>query len=96
MGLSALLPGVSSTEESPSGRAALVEALEVQKNLKRGVVVGSIFTAAIFLVFVVFPPATAESPVYYVALAFVLALSMSGLAAAVLVMGRAYRLSQEL
>jgi hypothetical protein len=96
MGLSTLRLGVSSPDEAPSGRAALVEALEVQKNLKRGVAVGVVFTAAIFLVFVVFPPATVESPVYYVALAFVLALSTSGLAAAVLVVRRAYQLSKEL
>jgi len=96
MGLSTLLPGVSPTEDSPGGRAALVEALEVQKNLKRGAAVGVVFTAVIFVVFVVFPPATVESPVYYVALAFVLALSTSGLAATVFVMRRAYRLSKEL
>ncbi|MFC7132312.1 MULTISPECIES: DUF7536 family protein [Salinibaculum] len=87
---------MSSTEETAGGRAALVEALEVRKNLKRGAAVGLGFTAVIFLVFVVFPPATVESPVYYVALAFVLALSTAGLAATVLVMRRAYRLSQEL
>jgi len=96
MGLSLLLIGVSSTEDPPGGRAALVEALEVQKNLKRGTAVGVVFTAAIFLVFVVLPPATVESPVYYAALAVVLALSTSALAAAALVIRRAYRLTKEL
>lgn len=92
----AQLLAVSTPEEPPGGRAALVEALEVRKNLKRGVAVGVVFTAVVFLLFVVLPPATIESPAYYVALAVVLALSMSGLAAAVFVVRRAYHLSKEL
>jgi len=87
---------VSSTEEQPSGRAALVEALHVRQNVKRGIVVGVAFTAAIFLFFVVFAPETVRSPLYYVALAFALAMASSGLAATVLVMHRAYRLTKEL
>jgi acid phosphatase family membrane protein YuiD len=87
---------VSSTDNQPSGRAALVEALHVRQNLKRGVVVGVVFTAAIFLFFVVLAPNTVRSPLYYVALAFVLAMASSGLAAAILVMHRAYRLTKEL
>jgi hypothetical protein len=96
MGPPILLSGVSTPEEPPGGRAALVEALEVRRNLKRGVVVGVVFTAVVFLFFVVLPSATIESPVYYVALAVVLALSTSGLAAAAFVGRRAYRLSKEL
>ena len=87
---------MSSTEDQPGGRAALVEALHVRQNLKRGMGVGIAFTAAIFLFFVVLAPNTVRSPVYYVALAFVLALTSSGLAAALLVMHRAYRLTKEL
>jgi hypothetical protein len=87
---------VSSTEDQPGGRAALVEALHVRQNLKRGVVVGVAFTAAIFLFFVVLAPGTVRSPVYYVALAFVLAMTSSMLAAALLVMQRAYKLTRDL
>ncbi|WP_340098737.1 DUF7536 family protein [Salinibaculum salinum] len=87
---------MSSTEDQPSGRAALVEALHVRQNLKRGVVLGIAFTAAIFLFFVVLAPNTVRPPVYYVALAFVLAMTSSGLAAALLVMRRAYKLTREL
>lgn len=87
---------MSSTEDQPSGRAALVEALHVRQNVKRGVAAGVAFTAAIFLFFVVFAPDTVRSPLYYIALAFVLAMTSSGLAAALLVMHRAYRLTKEL
>ncbi len=87
---------MSSTEDQPSGRAALVEALHVRQNLRRGVAVGVIFTVAIFLFFVVLAPDTVRSPAYYVALAFVLAMTSSGLAAALLVMRRAYKLTREL
>lgn len=83
-------------EDQPGGRAALVEALHVRQNLKRGVAVGVVFTAAIFLFFVVLPDTTVRSPLYYIALAFVLAMASSGLAATVLVMHRAYRLTKEL
>jgi hypothetical protein len=96
MNPSALQTGVSSTDELPGGRAALVEALRVRQNLKRGVAVGFAFTALVFVFFVVVPSATSDSPLYYLALAFVLGLSTSGLAAAVLVAHRAYRLSKEL
>ena len=78
---------MSSTDDQPGGRAA---------NLKRGVVVGVAFTTAIFLFFVVLAPNTVRSPLYYVALAFVLAMGASALVATVLVMYRAYRLSKEL
>jgi acid phosphatase family membrane protein YuiD len=87
---------VSSTENQPSGRAALVEALHVRQNLKRGVAAGVAFTAIVFLFFVVLAPSTVRSPVYYVALAFVLAMTSSGLAAALLVMRRAYKLTRDL
>ncbi len=85
-----------STEDQPGGRAALVEALHVRQNLKRGVAAGVAFTAAIFLFFIVLAPTTVRSPLYYIALAFVLAMASSGLAAALLVMVRAYRLTKEL
>ncbi|WP_302082162.1 DUF7536 family protein [Salinibaculum rarum] len=87
---------MSSTENQPSGRAALVEALHVRQNLKRGVAAGVAFTAVVFLFFVVLAPSTVRSPVYYVALAFVLAMTSSGLAAALLVMRRAYKLTRDL
>ena len=87
---------MSSTEDQPGGRAALVEALRVRQNLKRGVAIGLAFTAAIFLFFVVLAPTTVRSPLYYVALAFVLAMASSGLAATILVMHRAYRLTKDL
>jgi hypothetical protein len=87
---------VSSTEDQPGGRAAFVEALRVRQNLKRGVAIGVAFTATIFLFFVVLAPNTVRSPLYYVALAFVLAMTSSGLAASLLVMRRAYHLTKEL
>lgn len=87
---------MSSTENGPGGRAALVEALRVRRNAALGLAFGVAFTVAVFVVFVVLPPGTTRSSLYYVALGFVLALTTGGLATAVLVAGRAYRLSREL
>ena len=55
MRLSTLRAGVSSTEETPGGRAALVEALEVRKNLKRGAAVGLVSPVYILIPFLT-PP----------------------------------------
>jgi len=85
-----------SIEDQPSGRAALVEALQVRRNLKRGLAVGVGFAVAVFVFFVGLAPQTTRSRLYYFGLAFVLALTTSGLVAALLVMRRAYHLSQEL
>jgi len=81
--------------ETQSGRAAFVSALRVRRNTKWGVVVGLAFTAAVFVFFVVIPGAT-RSTLWYVALAFVLALSTAGLVAFVLTLVRAVRLSRQL
>ena len=78
------------------GRTALVEALRVRRNAKRGLAAGVLFTAVVFVVFVVLPPGTTQSVPYYGALGFVLALTVGGLATAVLVAVRAYRLTREL
>jgi hypothetical protein len=83
-------------DPGPGGRAALVEALRVRQNAVRGTAVGVLFAALVFLVFVVLAPGTDQSMPYYLALWFVLALAVSGLATAVLVALRAYRLVQEL
>jgi hypothetical protein len=87
---------VSSANDGYSSRQALVEALEVRQNAMRGLAVGLLFTAVVFYLFVVAPGGTIRSPLYYVALGFVLALTMSGLATIVLVAVRAYRLAGEL
>jgi hypothetical protein len=86
----------SDAEKGPGGRAALVEALRVRQNAVRGTAVGVLFAALVFLVFVVLAPGTDQSMPYYLALWFVLALAVSGLATTVLVALRAYRLVQEL
>lgn len=96
MGDSPLRPAVSSTDGETSGRAAFLEALRVRQNAARGFVVGILFTAAVFLVFVILPAGIDRSMPYYLALAFVLALTVGGLVTVVLVGVRAYRLSKEL
>lgn len=73
-----------------------MEALRVRRNARRGLAVGVTVAVAVFALFVVAPSATRESPLYYGALAFVLALTVGGLATAVLVAVRAYRLSKDL
>jgi hypothetical protein len=87
---------VAPTETGPGGRTALLEALRVRQNARRGLAVGLLFTGTVFLFFVVLPPGTNRSLLYYVALAFVLALTVSGLATTILVGVRAYRLTREL
>jgi hypothetical protein len=96
MGDSPVRPAVSSTDGETSGRAVFVDALRVRQNAVRGFVAGILFTAAVFLVFVVLPAGIDRSMPYYLALAFVLALTVGGLATVVLIGLRAYRLSQEL
>ena len=81
--------------DRPSGKAAFVEALEVPRNARLGFGFGLVFTIAVFVFFVVIP-GTNRSQVYYLALAFVLAVGVGGIATTVLTARTAYRLSKEL
>lgn len=83
-----------SESNEPSGRAALVRALNVQRNAKIGFAFGVLVSIAVFVFFVVIP-GTYRSVLLYVALSFVLAVSLGGLATAVLTMGSAVRLARE-
>jgi len=96
LGAASLASGVSHEQapEDVGGRAALVEALNVPTNLKRGFAFGFLFAAAVFVFFVVIP-GTYRSPALYVALWFVLAMGMGGLATTVLLIVSAYRLTKE-
>lgn len=85
-----------SEREDSGGRAALVEALRVRRNAKRGLATGVLVAGLVFLLFVVLPSDTARPMAYYGALAFVLAMTVAGLATAVFVAARAYRLTREL
>ncbi|MFB6140989.1 MAG: hypothetical protein ABEJ26_11210 [Halosimplex sp.] len=78
-----------------SGRAAFVAALRVRRNAKWGIAVGVALAAAAFVLFVVFP-GVRRSPLLYVGLGFVLAMSTAGLVAFLLTLGRAVRLSRRL
>lgn len=89
-------PGAA--EAAPGGRAALVRALNVRRNALLGFGIAALLTGAVFVRFVVVPGslyARASSPLYYVALAFVLAASLGGLLAAVFTFGSAIRLIRE-
>jgi len=81
--------------DAQRGRQAFVRALKVRRNAKLGVAVGVGFAALVFGVFVV-APATRRSPLWYVALGFVLAVSVAGGVAFCLTLLRAYRLSRQL
>ena len=87
----------ASVNARPTARptAAFMQALRVQRNAAVGLVVGLAFTLAVFVFFVVVP-GTTRSPLYYVGLAAVLALSVAGLVAFCLTLGRAVRLSRQL
>lgn len=75
-------------------RANFVSALNVRRNAARGFAFSLIFTAGVMALFVLLPGTRRPTP-YYVALAFVLALSLGALATAVLTLISAYRLAQE-
>jgi hypothetical protein len=87
--------GAGAGADGTSGKAALLEALDVPRNARRGFAFGFVVTLAVFVFFVVVP-GTTRSPLYYVALAFVLAAGLGGLATTVLTVRSAYRLSREL
>jgi hypothetical protein len=78
-----------------AGPQAFMQALRVGHNARLGVVVGVAATVVVFVLFVVIPGA-GRSPLWYVSLGFVLALSTAGLVAAVLTLARAVRLSRDL
>lgn len=84
---------MSDDETGPRG---LLDALEVRRNTLVGFAVGVVVTVAIFTFFVVLPGATTRSPLYYGALAFVLAVAVGGLATVLLLARQAYHLSREL
>jgi len=85
-----------STEDPSAGPGGLVEALHVRQNLRRGLAVGVGFAVVVFVFFVGLAPETTRSQLYYFGLAFVLAMTTSGLVAAALVARRAYHLTQDL
>lgn len=77
-----------------SGRAALVRALNVRRNARWGFAFALVVTLAVFGFFVVIP-GTYRATTWYVALGFVLAISLGGLATAVLTLFSAIRLARE-
>ncbi|MFB6134294.1 MAG: hypothetical protein ABEJ55_04840 [Halanaeroarchaeum sp.] len=74
---------------------AMLAALEVRKNVRRGLTVGVLVSLAVYTVFVVLPPGTVRSRLYYIVLAFVLAITLGGVVSAGLVARRALRLARE-
>lgn len=77
------------------GPTAFMQALRVPRNAKVGAAVGVGVTLTVFVFFVVIP-GTYRSPLWYVGLASVLALSVAGLVAFLLTFVRAVRLSRRL
>lgn len=83
-----------SERSEPSGRAAFVRALNVRRNARWGFAFGVLVAIAVFVFFVVIP-GTYRSATLYVALGFVLAVSVGGLATAALTLISAVRLARE-
>ncbi|WP_434737249.1 DUF7536 family protein [Haloarcula montana] len=81
-----------SDREQPSGRAAMVQALNVPRNAKLGFGFALVVTGLVFATFVL--PGTGRPAYLYLALAFVLAMSLGGLTTAVLTIGSAVRLAR--
>lgn len=75
-----------------SGVGALVRALEVPRLAAWGFAIGLVLTVGTFGFFVVLPGAADRSPLLYLGLGFVLALSLGLLLTMVFVAGSAYRL----
>ena len=75
-------------------RANFVAALNVRQNAIRGFGFGLLATAGVLALFV-FLPGTRRPTPYYLALGFVLALSLGALATAVLTLVSAYQLAQD-
>lgn len=84
-----------SATESDTGPGALIEALNVPTHAKRGFVLAALLTAAIFVFFVVVPGAQRPAPLY-IALAFVLFVSLGGLITAVFTAATLLRQLREL
>ncbi|MFB6184679.1 MAG: hypothetical protein ABEI96_09010 [Haloarculaceae archaeon] len=78
-----------------TGTAAFLRALHVRRNARRGLAVGVVVAVAVYVFFVAIP-GTYRNSLYYVALAFVLAVSVAGLATVVLLLVSARRLAREL
>jgi len=85
---------VSATEPD-SGPGALIEALNVVTHAKRGFVLAAVLTAAVFVFFVAIPGAQRPAPLY-VALGFVLFVSLGGLITAVFTAGTLLRQLRQL
>jgi hypothetical protein len=85
--------GMSEEVERPGGRAALVRALEVRRHGAQGAVVGVAAAVALVLVFVVLPGGTTRAAPLYVALGFVVFVSVTLLTVTVQVGRRAMALS---
>jgi len=84
------------SDHGHDGPRGLLEALRVRRNAAIGFAAGVVVAGLLFVWFVVLPPDTVRSPLYYVALAFVLATAAGGLVTALLLGIRARRLAKEL
>lgn len=77
------------------GPAAFMRALRVPRNAKWGLAIALAITAAVYYRYV-FVPDTPRPELWYLSLAFVLALSLAGLIAFLLTIVTAVRLSRDL
>jgi hypothetical protein len=89
--------------EGPSGSGddgdptlQFVRALGVERNAKRALAVSTAFAVALYVLFVVVPGETTQSPVLYLGLAFVVLVATTFLLTIVLTAVSAWRLSREL
>lgn len=86
--------------DSETGTAAFLDALNVPRNAKIGLVVGIVFAALIYVVrvFELLGPAQRQvgGPVLYLGLAFVLAFGTFVIVTFLLTLGSAYRRTREL
>ena len=84
---------MSQSPDRPS-IAPLLATLDVARNARRGFGAALAITAFVFVVFVLLPD-TDVSPLYFLALGFVLVTSLGGLLTAILVTVRVVRLARE-
>ena len=81
-------------ERPPTAR--FLAALEVKRNAGIGLAIGTLLAATLYVFFVAIPLGTRENPLYYLTLAFVLAVTFGAILAVALTIVTAIRLSQRL
>lgn len=89
MGAASEDPPMSENVPDRPPKGEVLRTLAVRRNAIRGFTAGALFAAALYVVFVLLPGST-FSPIFFVALAFVVAMTSGAIVTAILVAITAY------